>query len=88
MYILIRITKVEKEFRTRTRKIKINAIITITKNEYLLHIVHSQHISILIIIRITKFKIKDIIVANEKEFEIIINIEKRILNNISETSDT
>ena len=87
MYILTRIIEVEKEFKTRARKVKINAIITITKNEYLLHIVHSQHISILITIRIIEFKIKDIIVADEKEFEIIMSIEERVLNNINEISN-
>ena len=87
MYILTHIIEIEKEFRIRARKIKINAIITITKDEYLLYIVHSQHISILITIRITEFKIENIIVANEKEFEIIINIKKKVLSNISETSN-
>ena len=70
------------------RKVKINAIIIITKDKYFLYIVHSQHISILITIRITKFKIEDIIVTDEKEFEIITNIEKKVLDNISETSNT
>ena len=88
MYILTRITEVEKKFKTRTRKIKINVIIIITKDEYLLHIVHSQHISILITIRIIKFKTEDIIVADGKEFEIITNIEKGVLGNINETSNT
>ena len=88
MYILTRITKVEKTLRIRTKKKKIVAIITTAENEYLLYIVHSQYISILITIRMIEFKIEDIMIADEKEFEIFTNIEKRVLGVISEKLDT